>query len=216
MDKASTERPILFSWPMVRAILEGRKTQTRRVIRPDWFRCLDPEDHDDREKCIEYCPYGVPGDRLWVRETWQGWRRVSIEYDEWEPITREYRGGMTINQWVEEYGKPTIEYRATSQSTGPWTPAIHMPRWASRITLELTKVLVGRVQDISEADAIAEGIEVSHYYCEKPSSDLDGVHRCDPIGKYRELWDSINAKRGFGWDVNPWVWVIEFKRTEAQ
>lgn len=180
-------RGILFNGEMVRAILEGRKTQTRRVLR-------------GTEKP---CPYGKPGDELWVRETWQAWVRCSYEYDEWEPIDRECRGGRTWEQYLEDCGNPNaIEYRATSKSLGPWTPAIHMPRWASRITLEIESVRVERVQAISKADAIAEGFE------REPALPID------PRDWFRVLWDSINASRGFGWDENPYVFAITFRRVK--
>ena len=132
------------------------------------------------------CPYGVPGDRLWVRETF-------------------YSNGMCKNTM-------SCHYRATynglfTPDTVPWkwTPSIFMPRWASRITLEITGVRVERVQDISEEDARAEGIP----------DEYRAGHRIYYRPRFKTLWDSINAKRGFGWDSNPWVWVVEFKRVGA-
>jgi len=169
------ERPILMSAPMVRAILEGRKTMTRRIVKP-------PKWSDAEHAGVDYpCPYGCAGDRLWVRETW-------------------LPGG-------------NISYLATSPGDGSvkfhWKPSIHMPRRASRITLEVTGVLVERVQEISEADAKAEG-------CEATNCGMDGAE--GPGFSYRQtfrsLWDSINAKRGYGWDVNPHVWVVAFNQVQ--
>ena len=141
------ERPILFSGPMVRAILDGRKTMTRRIVKQQadnggYCQSLDP----DKGVWLVHnggsirCPYGQPGDRLWVRETWSAWT-----------------GGMTS---CGEERAPQIEYKATSQSEGPWRPSIFMPRWASRILLEITDVRVERLNDISEEDAIAEGFDL--------------------------------------------------------
>ncbi len=161
------ERPIMFSGEMVRAILEGRKTQTRRVWKRPELRKADWEIGDSSIAC----PYGEVGDRLWVRETWCG----------------------------GQHGMP-VHYKAswTEHEYGPaWKPSIHMPRKYSRITLEITGVRVERVQDMSVEDAINEGI---------------GLSSVDPLGSFGQLWDSINAKCGYGWGVNPWVWVVEFKR----
>jgi hypothetical protein len=221
------ERPILFSGPMVTTILEGRKTQTRRVISPQIpdFVQNTPDPHppkhekpyfdsycserrtpenprgmsnlwcwwtrDDRPNMQMFrCPYGQPGDRLWVRETFR------------------YRD-------LSEPPGPEFIYRATAVPLfgEVWKPAIHMPRTASRLTLEILKVRVERAQDISEADAKAEGVEETP--CWKHSHEPKTAFcRCYRDG-YRQLWDSINAKRGFGWDANPWVWVIEFKAVGA-
>lgn len=175
------ERPILFSGAMVQAILEGRKTQTRRVVKP-----AAPFVSTDSGLDIQWalgdlhCPYGKPGDRLWVRETWAQFHNAMI-------------------------------YAATPAmiTVDKWKPSIHMPRWASRITLEIKSVRVERIQDISLNDAVAEGMRIR---------DTDGGHVFEmgfdayvsPLDAYRELWDSINAKRGFGWEKNPWCWAIEF------
>lgn len=169
-----TERPILFSGEMVRAILEGRKTQTRRVMKPQpdtEFPCVY-----DRE-----CLYGIPGDRLWVREAF------SI-YDHPEGPVCFYKADHPQDEYLK------------------WRPSIHMPRWVSKILLEITDIRVERLKDISEEDAKAEGVVIG-----VEEFKVTGTDRPYKLA-YSLLWDLINAKRGFGWDVNPWVWVIEFKR----
>lgn len=217
------ERPIIFNTPMVRAILEGRKTQTRRVLRERHFGkttnalCLDIGVEKVAHKYLHKCPYGAPGDRLWVRETWA----VGDALDDIRP--------SEIRQPIEDNATWHITYKATPEEwcvQGKWRPSIFMPRWASRILLEVTEVRVERVQGMNEEDAVAEGI-----LREDLPPDPDGFHPPGsygyvtglvpfPKGKiyvyakegaFRELWDSINAKRGFGWDVNPWVWVVTFK-----
>lgn len=227
-DALTRERPILFSAPMVRAILNGTKTQTRRVVRfracnddhtlhRPWLADSGWHDYDDALRC----PYGAPGDRLWVRETFD----ASYEYpsDEngswitpWHQVPRAWRTAPNLASvyyradaseyeaiYLDEQGVALTRVKDARDDPGMvegqrWAPAIHMPHWASRITLEVTGVRVERLQDISTADAWAEGI---------PSSpDVDPVH------EYRELWDSLNAKRGHGWDANPWVWVVNFRR----
>jgi hypothetical protein len=213
------ERGILFSAPMVRAILDGSKTQTRRIVKPQpalvlgahWvWRDIDSVHTPDWVPIMarDFSPYGAPGDRLWVRETWQAWERVSYEHDEWEPIDRERRAGATWAEWLDEHRPPdAIEYRATSESQGPWTPAIHMPRWASRITLEVTGVRVERLQAITEADANAEGVRPFPLDLEGDCW-TDGTYRT----AYNHLWNEINGWNPNSWAANPWVWVVEFKR----
>jgi hypothetical protein len=186
------ERPILFSAPMVRAILDGKKTQTRRVIKQQptnapgapnlqaWF-----EEMDDG---FIRCPYGQPGDQLWVRETWN-----CID-----------TGRLTQRQdWVR--------YRATDGDEMYWRPSIFMPRWASRITLKVTAVRVERVQDITNNDARLEGVAVPHPGISHIPNEA-GLWEQQYIVCFRALWNEINAKRGYGWDVNPWVWVVEFRK----
>ncbi len=184
------ERPILFSGPMVRAILDGRKTQTRRVVKGvSNANCIPVRGATVRRGTIthvldaaRYCPYGKPGDRLWVRETWAyAPAAVYAKVDRDGPFVYAADG--------DGYGRTL---------SGQWTPSIHMPRWASRLTLEVTSVRVERLQGISYDDMRAEGMAVAH--------------PLDPTEVFRETWDSLNATRGFGWDANPWVWVIEFRR----
>ena len=167
------ERPILFSGAMVRAILEGRKTQTRRALNRNklynGFAFDDP-------RIARACPYGQPGDRLWVRETWHLW-------------------GPPEHQ--------ILAYRADYEDPDSytWRPSIFMPRGYSRLMLEVVGARVERVQDISETDAIAEGMQ-------SPGIPAATTNRA----AFARLWDEINGARGYGWEANPWVWVVEFKK----
>lgn len=187
------ERPILFSGPMVLAILEGRKTQTRRVC-----KARDEIKVHPNGQVLAHggflpelvCPYGQPGDRLWVRETFR------------------IRGG---DEYAYQKHQGSVVYREGCEliDSGPWKPSIFMPRWASRITLEIEAVRVERVQDITEEDALAEG-------CTRDFGPDGSTHwgagLVEAKTNYQVLWESINAKRGFGWGKNPFVWVIQFKR----
>ena len=184
------ERPILFNGEMVRAVLAGQKTQTRRIPSKTQQGSL-------------FCPYGHPGDRLWVKETFYKY----YPSETWpEPKALYKADGITLCDKDSEGKKQR------------WTPSIHMPRILSRITLEITDVRVERVQDISEADAWAEGIEV----LDGQFADADICATAKKYGLmfenanciYAHLWDTLYAARGLGWDVNPWVWVITFKRAE--
>lgn len=200
------ERPILFSGPMVRAILEGRKTQTRRLVKhPEYYGCPTGDcPHETQRQCDEAmnslnvicdCHFGQPGDRLWVRES-VGRRPASFL-------------GITATNGVEQAfyaadGENVVGYGMFDLC--PWwqrktLPAIHMPRWASRITLEITGVQVERVQDICDGDVMREGVTPL-----SPFGELQDA--------YATLWDSINGKGS--WDANPWVWVISFKRVEGK
>jgi len=199
------ERPILFSGAMVRAILSGQKTQTRRVVK------LYPAD-----TVAAPCPYGQPGDRLWVRETWQG---PIMEGDEFE------------NRYHDDPAKfqtPEYCFYAADGGSAPefvdvddnlrccWRPSIHMPRWACRLVLEIVSVRVERLQAISLVDAESEGIikRRSDVY----AGDVDWLPVKDgepfrtPVEAYRSLWQSINGPES--WQANPWVWVVEFKRVQ--
>jgi hypothetical protein len=203
-----TERPILFSALMVRAILDGRKTQTRRVMKPqpitgkDSFggymklKGYEADYPDDMAWLIEKaCPYGQAGDRLWVRETWTDKGVMDGQYA--------YRADGEPPPWI-----------ATEESFR-WRSSIHMPKTASRITLKITDVRVQRLQEISEEDARAEGIE---RYAEGHGFVSETEVAMDPgwsnFARYRTgfsvLWDEINGPGS--WEVNPWVWAISFQR----
>lgn len=207
-----TERPILFSGEMVRAVLGGRKTQTRRVMRlPRWStgNWADFE-LDDQGKPLTVCgdtgclaeiasPYGTPGDSLWVRET-HTWITLAAS-DPWR--LRAAADGC-LKHHPDGYDVAMI-YRADGDEiSGDWRPSIFMPRWGSRISLDVVSIRVERLRDITTADAMAEGCPVE-YRPENCNGMSHAVH-----GWFEYLWDSINLKRGYGWDVNPWVWVVEF------
>ena len=192
-----TERPILFSGEMVKAILAGRKTQTRRVVKPQPINPIDGPGFSPVElnwrwdsENARVCPYGVEMDLLWVRETW----RCDDEDNLCGHRIRYESDGKT--QWLW----PDTDFRKIANPTKK-RPSIFMPRWASRITLEVTGVRVERVRSISEEDAIAEGVE--------PELDWTATM------KYAVLWDKINGKK-YPWANNPFVWVIEFKRLESR
>lgn len=233
------EHPILFSGPMVRAILEGRKTQTRRVIKKhplieadftDEF-ILSPGNH-----IVDDCPYGFAfdHDRLWVREThylFGSWEWDTFEH-EWHFIYERDRGVL--------FAEPADVKKGRSNLTlvKGWykRPSIFMPRWASRITLEITNVRAERLQAITEADCVEEGVQVpvttegcppgkAHILTQLTGPGPRGTFApCTYLPKgdesltaytrahFANLWDSINAKRGYSWESNPFVWVIAFKK----
>jgi hypothetical protein len=211
------EHPILFSAPMVRALLDGRKVQTRRIIKGAWLDRLNRgEGHIDevanRSQVSCGCPYGVPGDKLWVRETWG----VGSRPDPWGGYDGiEYRADEGFIDPEEKY--PTLDCYKVETPEGVclndykagWHSPIFMPRWASRITLEITDVRVQRLQEISEEDASAEGVD-SYKHIGKRDRNGDMYSTESYAYRFRELWDTINAKRGFAWSVNPWVWALTF------
>lgn len=197
------ERPILFSAPMVRAILEGRKTQARRALKIQPIHCTElpfilfPQSKDEaieqtgfiwpnaKEQILSLCPYGQPGDRLWVRETF----RII---------------GEGPDDKLSMFRRDDVQYFADSDERyiGPYHPSIHMPRWASRINLEITGVRVERLNEISEADAEREGAV--------PILVPPDGGSCPHIEGFRSLWESINGAGS--WMANPRVWVVEFKQ----
>lgn len=206
------ERPIPFSAPMVRALLAGTKTQTRRICKPAEAAALsfvvgiqDPNDlgqrplevagsgwFGDEEGDIQFrCPYGKPGDRLWVRETWycDDYRVQSGPYAEVE-------GAREVLIYRADGERP---YEADQPV---WRPSIHMPRWASRILLEIVSVRVERLNAISDLDTLAEGCSAQEM---RDGDCLASV--------YARLWESINGAGS--WAVNPWVWVVEFRRAKS-
>lgn len=203
------ERPILFNTLMVRALLEGRKTQTRRIAKickdPDLGCELTPGELSrlDQDVIERACPHGRIGDRLWVRETWCDTRVGGFD----RPA-----------HYKVDIGNPS-EANDIRLSYGlPWIPSIHMPRWASRITLEITGVRIERLQDITEEDAKAEGIEREEgsAYWKNYETGPGWRYWESPIQSFRTLWDSIyGGDPAQCWDANPWVWVNEFRRVEA-
>ena len=194
-------RPILMSAPMVRALLDGRKTQTRRVIAQrslDNSFCVIKSATSDAQQLVWRgavpCPYGQPGDLLWVRETWGRCRGVGQEVQPTAPVI--YRADMDhCGQHPCLLDGQTVLVNARE----PWKPSIHMPRSASRLTLEITGVRVELLQDISDADAMAEG---------DPNQSLIASENTH-LDWYQTLWESINGRGS--WDANPWVWVLEFR-----
>lgn len=203
------ERPILFSGPMVRAILEGRKTQTRRCLTPQPTReqafvggmardCWVFKDTAEPAGWLMHnmCPYGKPGDRLWVRETWQHSNFPLGPYD--ESCSVSYRA-----DYLDDPHGPDGE-RSPEGKYRTWRPSIHMPRAACRIVLEITAVRVERLQEISEADAAAEGTPGGH-------GSIPGYpYNAMAAEHFQHVWEEINGPGS--WAVNPWVWVIEFRR----
>ena len=192
------ELPIRFSGPMVKAILDGSKTQTRRVVKQDRDGLLDCKPTpawDAFWQCVA-CPYGKPGDRLWVRETF------GIDDED-----------GAVLYFADPDTAQNAEHARICEDRYPRRrPSIHMPRWTSRILLEITGVRVERLQDISEADAQAEGIEYSERFEGYCIGMAEHYHSHDPRLSYASLWESINGPDS--WAANPWVWVVEFRRIE--
>lgn len=201
------ERPILFKGEMVRAILDGRKTQTRRVVKKpvdEWrivafnFQGASGRNYvllQDADRTYRGfpCPYGKPGDQLWVRE-----KHAICGPNVWYAAECDNAPAWEV-----------CEYPDGSNYDGKWRPSIHMPRWASRITLEVTGVRVEGVQDITDRDALFEGID---YYAPPKNSEAYGAwDMMSPSEGFMHLWDSINGKK-YPWESNPFVWVVEFKR----
>ncbi len=204
MEKKMTkERPILFSAPMVRAILEGRKTQTRRVIklrpRKDGPKLM-PELFESFGGVGHACPLGAPGDRLWVKESWaidNCGRNVSVKPEAWSE-------GFPIKR-LRYIATDTAPAHDKNEQPYWWNrrPSLFMPRWASRISLEIKSVRAERLNDISADDVRAEGVDVSDIKSRGRNRQTDCMR------EFRQLWRSINGEES--WDQNPWVWVIEFK-----
>lgn len=222
------QRPILFQGAMVRALLDGSKTQTRRVVKPQppeyvkdlcsyhhprpghWLFGWSKENAELLDWCIK-SPYGGPGDLLWCRETFCPIYPQDPTYNGGRPIEYDYAATYTHGDRLgDSLGIKKV-----------WKPSIHMPRAASRITLQITCVRVERLQDISEADAKAEGIESLTYGGETTWRDYTLTDEWaevspmlhNPIDSYESLWESINGPGS--WDANPWVWVVGFKRVEG-
>ena len=202
-------RPILFNTDMVKAILAGQKTQTRReaknIVAAPRFRSGWKAVRADGKAAVstdapagllgEACPFGQPGDLLYVREAWQGPLLPMEKAEEyWHHGDEKYESPEYCEYAAD--GGPRPEYIDCDENLRHvWRPSIHMPRWASRLTLEITDVRVERLQDIDRGDCMAEG-------CPFPNMAVN-----DPIGWFSGLWGSIYSN----WDANPWVWVVEFK-----
>lgn len=212
-----TERGMIFNSEMVRAILDGRKTQTRRIMAPqpadDIERGIFPNPeaigwksslrHKHGSTTAHFCPYGKPGDRIWVRETFQG---PLFDYDLMDSYCKDPTPFEKPEFCVYKAdGVPAPEfYDADDELHCCWRPSIHMPRWASRILLEITDVRVERLNSISEEDAGKEGY---------PADPAPYGGEMDKWLWFRQLWDGIYPEQSF--KHNPWVWVIEFKRVEG-
>ncbi|EKJ9646550.1 hypothetical protein ACXKEL_003342 [Salmonella enterica] len=204
---------MIFNSEMVRAILDGRKTQTRRVLAtyqdavkfcPEWdvngkqiFIVLGEKDHTGMNPVITAipCHFGQPGDRIWVRETFRVHSRAT------DVATLVYRASVR-NSWTEQTHRVPVAVCNKPATPEKWTPSIHMPRWASRITLEITDVRVERLNSISDSDASKEGCCIADMESGDCLSDV-----------FARLWTSIYGDDS--WQANPWVWVIEFKRVEG-
>ncbi len=187
----SREKSIIFNSEMVKAILEGQKTQTRRPVKLKKNQRIGTsfivQDYwDNTLNCVTQkridSPYGKVGDRLWVRETFRIWR-PSLRHKD----TLQYK--VDSDKWIKDPGNP-------------WKPSIHMPRWASRITLEITDVRVERLKNMSYEDMLKEGLELKTYLGAKLR------------GRWIYLWNSVYKKTEYKWQNNPLVWVIDFKRLE--
>lgn len=230
------ERPIIFSGPMVKAIFEGRKTQTRRVIKfprimdmpesinpdgkGDWIAWTPAVTDEASRRAYPNgggfkCPYGQPGDRLWVRETWAHLREEYTDRDDYGDQDKLNWIGYKSNGAAILYREGDSKIIMGTQIWAVfddieirWRPPIYMPRWASRITLEITEVRVERLQNITAENAKAEGIEPYLFLPER----LQGAGL---KVQFRILWDSIYGKK-YPWESNPWVWVIVFRGMEGE
>lgn len=225
----SKERPILFSTEMVRAILDGRKTMTRRVVKPQppstyidynfdtpysvrWENINAGNGFDSRGNALGMhtvrCPYGQPGDLLWVRETYQQvWRDMSnMENDDsskipnWDERTKTPAWGTGENYWIYRADGEVPKHPKNGKFN--WKPSIHMPRAAARIILRITDVKVERLQDISPEEVEKEGVQIH--------IPVPGDGEPMPKFQFKKLWNSINGPSS--WESNPWVWVISFER----
>ena len=191
------ETGLMFKAPLVRAILSGQKTQTRRILK-------NQQSYD-----LDKCPLGQPGDRIYVREQWQGPLMSSKEWEdhyfsEADDSPAKFRTPAYC-RYAADGGPPPEFVTMYDELVARWKPAIHMPKWAARIWLEITGVRVERLQEITEADCIAEGATGGH-------GAIPGYHyNATPLEHFRYIWESTGAD----WAANPWVWVIEFKRIEG-
>ena len=200
------ERPILFSAPMVRALLAGTKTQTRRGVKPqtaimtdEMARAFGVQPPPVENSAVVSCPYGAVGDRLWVKETW----KADQIWDGHRPL--DIPEGEAVLYTADKHATRIVPF-----GWGRGRPSIFMRRWMSRLTLELTSVRVERLNDISEEDAIAEGID-AEVTPRAPGDPYLPVR--NPSDRYRDLWESLNGAGS--WAANPWVLVLSFPRVTA-
>lgn len=241
------ERPIIFSGPMVKAIVEGRKTQTRRVLDSKWFELsetsghlrykeydpprwhqgdsdgngrylagsgpFDPKKQSDQRHAASFCRYGNKGDRLWVRETWADADCMYQSHANDVPGTIAYFADKSAIQYDLKIPRQVgvVDLASWNWNVLKRRPSIFMPRWASRITLEITNVRVERLQSISDEDAKAEGVDQAPYspnriWIANPANSQRYIKT------FRKGWDALNAKRGYSWESNCFVWVIEFRK----
>lgn len=247
------ERPILMCGEMVRAALNGTKTQTRRVVNPKLWPLVEASAKHNGHVALDMVdfelvsPYGSKKDRLWVRETFTTYRtKTKVERRKTEAVLKSFFDGKATDIAKEALKIPLATgalkalYAAdfgewaydVDSDLGPWKPSIFMPRWASRITLEITGVRVERLQGISMEDAIAEGVCMAepestfhfngriiksgpHYKFYGKELERLKQQTSNPVWSYETLWDAINGKK-FPWKSNPWVWVVEFKVVEPK
>lgn len=188
------ERPMLMTPENGQKCYDETKTQTRRIITDKWWCCFDPEDEEDRAKALLLCPYGKVGDRLWIREAWQ----VDAPHDGTWPDTVFYGCKGAPLDLIPEVYRSSKHCLFRGSWTGTdliWRPSIHMPRWACRTVVEIVSIEIERLQEITEEDARAEGIQ---------EYGIGAIH------DFMQLWTSINGEGS--WALNPFVWVIEYKR----
>ena len=216
------ERPILFTGSMVRALLDGSKTQTRRIMKNPptpsehfpWLgvKSLRGPGHfvypNALRQILSECPYGQIGDRLWVREKFQplyaeGYEFRSVDWDTGKGYAISYPATDGIHEYIDP----------DDNITSACKPSIHMPRWASRILLEIVSVRVERLQDISEADSLAEGVLPEPCDHSRRSCEEIGCYGDTAKAAYRGLWEQINGPSS--WEANPWVWVVGFRRIDT-
>ncbi|EPY4802967.1 hypothetical protein ACXDID_003980 [Klebsiella pneumoniae] len=215
------ERGMIFNGDMVRAILDGRKTQTRRIMAPqpadDIERCIFPNPdaigwksslkHKHGSTTAHFCPFGAVGDRIWVREAFRVHSRAT------DVATLVYKASER-NSWTEQTHRVPVAVCNKPATPEKWTPSLHMPRWASRILLEITSVRVERLNAISEEDARAEGIiDGGCLNCGEPEPCGCANPEPDATDAFAYLWQSIYGQES--WNANPWVWVISFERIES-
>lgn len=214
------ERGMIFNDEMVRAILDGRKTQTRRIANSSTANLLHLREQYPHKHYNIDCPFGQTGDRIWVRETFS-----CIGNDDGHPV--DANGNLCSREEAQRIYRATAIQKPGNYGLwtspdgfdfeGAWTPSIHMPRWASRILLEITGVRAERLNSISEKDALREGLyqlPASGRYCLQPGMQYFGGASHCAKEVYSWLWESIYGEHS--WQANPWVWVIEFKRIEEE